>query len=71
MGTRPKQHSVLQFATNKLKVKKLVAYCDYRNKPSFHVMRKIGLSLERDDGTRRYKDSATDIPELMYSLNVE
>ncbi|SHN67509.1 GNAT family N-acetyltransferase [Desulfitobacterium chlororespirans] len=63
--------AVLDWAINELKVKKIVAYCDYRNEPSFHVMHKIGLCLERDDGTRRYKGSDIDIPELMYSLTVE
>lgn len=63
--------AVVGFAFNHLKVKKVVAYCDYRNEASCQVMRKIGLSLERDDGTRRYKDSNKDIPEFMYSLTVE
>lgn len=63
--------AVFAWAINELKVKKVVAYCDYRNEPSFHVMHKIGLYLERDDGTRRYKGSDIDIPELMYSLTVE
>lgn len=63
--------AVLDFAINKLKIQKAVACCDYRNEPSFRVMRKIGLSLERDDRTRRYKNNDIDVRELMYSLTVQ
>jgi len=59
--------AVLDFAVHTLKVKKITAHCDYRNEPSRRVMRKIGLSPERGDGVRRYKDSDEDVPELMCS----
>ena len=59
--------AVMHFALDKLYVKKTVAYCDHRNERSVGVMRKIGLTLERDDGVRRYRDSDEDVRELMYS----
>lgn len=62
--------AILDFAVHRLKVKKVVAHCDARNLPSCRVMQKIGLSLERDDGVRRYKDSEEEVPELMYSFVV-
>ena len=60
--------AVLDFAVNNLKVKKIIAHCDYRNEASIRVMQKIGLVLESTDGKRRYKDTEQDIQELMYSL---
>lgn len=59
---------VKKFALNSLKVMKLVAHCDVRNTASSNVMKKIGLSLERDDGIRVYKHTAEVAGELMYSL---
>lgn len=32
------------------------------------IMQKIGLSLERDDGVRYYKDSNEGVREFMYSM---
>ena len=63
--------AVFDFAVNNLKVKKVIAHCDYRNKASIRVMLKIGLVLERNDGIRQYKNGDEDIQELMYSLIVE
>ena len=60
--------AVLDFAFDTLGVKKAVAHCDYRNEPSYRVMRNIGLSLERNDLTRRYSGSDEDVQELMYSV---
>lgn len=62
--------AVMNFTVDQLKVKKIVAHCDYRNEQSIHVMRKVGLSLERDDGARHYKDSDEDIKDLVYSLEI-
>lgn len=59
--------AVMDFAINSLKVNKIVAHCDYRNIPSCKVMCKLGLSLERNDGLRRYKGSDEDVKEFMYS----
>jgi RimJ/RimL family protein N-acetyltransferase len=62
--------AVMDFAFNTLKVEKVVADCDYRNKSSIKVMQKIGLLLECDTGVRRYKGSDEDIQNLKYSLEV-
>jgi len=62
--------AVCAFAKNELKVKKLVAHCDYRNEASCKVMQKIGLVLECEDGVRKYKESDDEIKELKYCLNV-
>lgn len=60
--------AVLDFAVNDLKAEKIIAKCDYRNKASYAVMLKIGLTLESDDGIRPYKDNGEDVKELTYSL---
>ncbi|MCL2055143.1 MAG: GNAT family N-acetyltransferase [Oscillospiraceae bacterium] len=62
--------AVLNFAFNECKVRKVIATCDYRNGASVKVMKKIGLSLERDDEVRRYKGSNEDIKGLMFSLSL-
>lgn len=62
--------AVLEFAIEDLKVKRVVAHCDDRNAASREVMRKIGLSLEREDGIRRNKGSDEDVKELIYALTV-
>ena len=59
--------AVMDFAFDKLKVSKVIAHCDYRNKPSVRIMEKIGLSLEGDKGTRQNKGSGKETQELMYS----
>jgi Acetyltransferases, including N-acetylases of ribosomal proteins len=63
--------AVMNFAVNKLGVKKIVAHCDYRNISSCRVMQKIGLLMESDSGTRRYGDRDEDVPEYKYSLVIE
>lgn len=46
--------AIKDFAVNELKVINLVAHCDFRNTPSYKVMKKIGLSLIKDDIPREY-----------------
>ena len=58
------------FVVRELEVKKLIAHCDARNKASAHVMEKIGLKLESDDGIRVYFKRNETARELMYSLVV-
>jgi len=62
--------AVADFALRTLGVRKLVAYCDARNAASCRVMQKIGLTLEREDGTRRYRGSDEDVAELKYAMTV-
>jgi len=59
--------AVLDFAKDNLKVKKIIAHCDYRNEASVKVMQKIGLSFESGDGVRRNKNSDEDVQDFMYS----
>ncbi len=63
-------YAIKDFAVNILKVEKLVAYCDYRHIASYSLMRKIGLTLEKDDGIRTYAKTGETVKELMYSLAV-
>jgi len=58
------------FSSDKFKLEKIIAHCDYRNAPSIRVMEKIGLRFESDDGVRRYKGSEEDVRDLVYSLVV-
>jgi len=60
--------AVASFARDTLGVKKLTAFCDYRNDASVRVMEKLGMTLASNDGTRRYKGSDEDVQELKYSL---
>jgi len=61
--------SVMNFAFSQLKLQKVFATCDYRHGASIRIMEKLGMTLERDDLTRRYKDSDVDVQELMYSVS--
>lgn len=46
--------AVVDFAFTKLGVKKVCAQCDCKNAASFAVMKKIGMKLVNDKGTRTY-----------------
>lgn len=58
------------FAISTLKLQKIIAYCDYRNTASYRLMRKIGMTLESDKGTRIYSKNAETAQELIYLLIV-
>ena len=62
--------AVKDFALNVLKLQKLVAHCDYRNTPSANLMRKLGMTLENDTGTRTYPKTGETVQELTYSFIV-
>jgi RimJ/RimL family protein N-acetyltransferase len=61
--------AAMDFAINDLKVKKIIATCDYRNKASIKVMEKIGLTFEGNAGLQRNKSSDEEVQRLMYSLD--
>ena len=63
--------AIKDFAIRVLRVKKLMAHCDYRNTASYRLMEKIGLKLERDDGVRVYPKTKETARELAYSLVAE
>lgn len=62
--------AIKDFSLKTLHLKKLIAQCDYRNTPSRHLMEKIGLKLESDDGTRTYAKRNETARELTYSLQI-
>lgn len=64
-------HAVKDFALNNLRLKKLIAKCDYRNVSSYRLMERIGLKLESDNGTRFYPKRNEVQKELTYSLIVK
>lgn len=63
--------AILDFAVNQLKVSKVKACCDARNKASFNVMQKIGLTLEDNCGTRTYPKTLETAKELICSANFD
>ena len=60
--------AVKEFALKGLKVKKIIAHCDYRNVASYNLMKKLGMTLESDDGVRTYRKNNETAKELAYSL---
>lgn len=60
--------AIKDFAFNRLKLKKLIAQCDYRNAPSYRLMEKIGMKLSDGDGLRTYTKRRETARELTYSL---
>lgn len=60
--------AVKDFTINELKISILIAHCDYRNTASWNVMKKIGLTLVKDNGVRQYPKTAETARELMYSF---
>lgn len=63
--------AVKDFALNNLRLKKLIAKCDYRNVSSYRLMERIGLKLESDNDTRFYPKRNEVQKELTYSLIVK
>ena len=63
--------AIKDFAINELNVKRLTANCDYRNSDSYRLMKKIGLKLKSDSGTRTYHKSGETSKEFEYSLTVD
>ena len=62
--------AIRNFAINELKVTELVAHCDIRNIASSKIMRKLGLSLESDDGFREYPTTGDTVRELVYRYEI-
>lgn len=60
--------AIKDFAIKKLKLSKLIAICDARNRSSHRLMERIGLSLESDQKAREYLKSGETAKELTYSL---
>ncbi len=47
------------------------ARCDGRNKPSEQLMKRLGMTLENDSGTRYYEKRGESAPELKYSMSIK
>lgn len=62
--------AVRDFAVKELKLSKLIATCDFRNSNSYHLMEKIGFTLESDIGIRTYPKSGETAKELTYAMSV-
>lgn len=60
--------AVKNFAFDVLRLKKIIAQCDYRNEPSRRLMEKLGMQPESDNGTRTYIKRNETARELTYSL---
>lgn len=60
--------AIKDFALHTLRLKKIIAQCDYRNEPSHKLMEKIGLRPESDNGIRVYAKRNETARELTYSL---
>ena len=63
--------AIKNFALRTLQVKKIIAICDYRNERSYHLMEKIGLKLENDNGIWEYPKRNESVRALIYSIVVE
>lgn len=59
--------AVKKFALEDLRLKKLVARCDYRNTAARHLAEKIGLTVESNDGMRVYLGNET-AREITYAI---
>lgn len=57
-------------AIRELKVKKLIAQCDYRNLDSFRLMQRLGLIPEEAVGTRIYPKTGERAGEFTCSLTI-
>lgn len=64
-------NAVKDFALNVLRLKKIIAQCDYRNEPSRRLMERIGLKLESDNGVRTYAKNNETARELTFSVTVD
>ena len=63
--------AVKEFAVNRLKVIKLIAHCESKNKASQNVMKKIGMRMESFNERRQYPDSRGISGEYTYTLQIE
>ena len=61
--------AVRDFAVHQLKVKKLIATCDGRNRASYRLMEKLGLQREPGVTARQYYKRDETAEELTYSMN--
>lgn len=63
--------ALLDYAFNKLNATKVIAQCDNRNIASEKVMKKLGMTLIDDKGTREYPQTGVISGELLYAITKE
>ena len=60
--------ALIQYAKEKLKVKKIIAHCDTENVPSYKTMEKIGMHRVSESGGRKNKSSDEERREYLYEM---
>ena len=60
--------ALIDYAFEKLNAKTVRAHCDSRNQASEKVMKKIGMTLVDDTGTRHYPKTGVSSGELLYAI---
>ena len=61
-------NALIGYAFEKLSAKKVIAHCDIRNRASEKVMKKLGMTLTDNSGTRFYKKTGVTSGELTYCI---
>lgn len=61
--------ALVGYAFEVLSAKRVIAYCDVRNKASEKVMQKLGMTLADNIGTRFYEKTGVTAGELMYCID--
>lgn len=61
--------ALTEYAFRELNASKIVAHCDSRNTASEKVMKKIGMSLVDDTGTRTYSRTGVTSGEYLYAIS--
>ncbi len=60
--------ALIGYAFEVLSAKKVIAHCDIRNRASEKVMKKLGMTLKDNSGTRFYEKTGVTSGELMYCI---
>ena len=61
-------NALIGYAFEQLSAKKVIAHCDIRNIASEKVMKKLGMTLINDSGTRFYERTGVTSGELTYCI---
>ena len=64
-------HALVDFAFSNLNITRALAQCDCKNAASFNVMKKIGMKLINDKGTRTYPKTRITSGEFTCELKRE
>ena len=62
-------NALIGYAFDVLSAKKVIAHCDIRNSASEKVMKKLGMKLTDNSGTRFYERTGVTSGELTYSID--